>query len=136
MPAMDGVGIVRAWWAHVQSRDWTSARALLHDDATMHWPSSGEHFDDAQAIVQVQRIYPEGWTIHVVSVDELKNSDVHSIVEVSHPPMRFQANSRFQIDATRIRRITEYWGTVEAPPEWRNAATIGAYRREPLEGRA
>ena len=134
MAAMDGVGIVRALWAHFQSRDWAAARALLRDDASMHWPSSGEHFDDADAVIQVQRIYPEGWTIHVVSVDELKNGDVHSIVEVVHPPMRFQANSRFQIDAGRIRRITEYWGMVETPPDWRTAEAIGAYRREPLEG--
>lgn len=130
---MDGVDLVRALWAQFQSRDWSAARALLHDDASMHWCSSGEHFDNADAIVQVQRIYPEGWTIHVIAVDALKNGDVHSLVEVRQPPMRFLANSRFQIDAGRIRRITETWATVEAPPAWRTAEAIGAYRREPLE---
>jgi hypothetical protein len=133
---MDGVGIVRALWAHFQARDWAAARALLHDDAAMHWLSSGEHFDDADAIVQVQRIYPEGWTIRVIAVDEMKNGDVLSVVEVSHPPLRFIANSRFQIEAGRIRRISETWATVEAPPAWRTAEAIGAYRREPLESGA
>lgn len=129
---MDDMDTVRALWTHFQSRDWRAARALLHDSASMHWLSSGEHFDDADAIVQVQRIYPEGWTIHVIAVDEMKNGDVHSVVEVSHPPLRFIAHSRFQLDAGRIRRITETWATFEAPPAWRTAEAIGAYRRDAL----
>lgn len=133
MGCRTAVQTVTRLWECFQARDWAAARTLLHDDATMHWLSSSEHFDDADAIIQVQRIYPEGWTIRVLEVDELINGDVHSVVGVSHPPMRFIAHSRFQLQAGRIRCIAESWATVEEPPAWRNAAAIGAYRRDVTE---
>lgn len=134
--AMDGVAVVQAWWRLLEARDWAGARALLHDDAHMHWVTSGEHFDDADAIVRVQQVYPEGWSIHPHAFDALPGGRVHAIVEVRHPPMRFIAHSRCRVENGRIRDITEYWATVEAPPDWRTAEAIGAYRREPLEGAA
>ena len=122
--------VVRALWARFQARDWTGARALLRDDAKLHWITSGEHLDDADAVIRVQAIYPEGWTLQVIAVDELVNGDVHSIVEVRHHGQRFFANSRFQFDGLLIREIAEYWGTFEAPPDWRTAEAIGAYHRD------
>lgn len=127
---------VRSLWACFQARDWVAARALLHDDATMHWVASGEHLLDADAIIRVNAIYPEGWSIQVISVDELVNGEVHSIVEVRYGEARFFANSRFGLDGdpiARIRRITEHWASFEAPPAWRTAQAIGAYRRDPPE---
>ena len=44
---------------------------------------------------------------------------------------RFFANSRFRFEGGLIAEITEYWGTWEAPPAWRTAEAIGAYRRDP-----
>ncbi|HSI57477.1 MAG TPA: hypothetical protein VLA16_07970 [Ideonella sp.] len=136
MSTSTAVDAVHSLWALFQARDWAGARALLHDDATMHWVASGEHLLDADAIIKVNAIYPEGWSLHVISVDGLANGDVHSIVEVRHGESRFFANSRFQLDAgpgRLIRQITEYWATFEAPPAWRTAEAIGAYRREPLD---
>ena len=130
---LSGTDIVRTFWACLQARHWTRARALLHDDATMHWASSGEHFDNADAIIRVQVIYPEGWSIKVISVDEHVSGDVHSLVEVTQGAMQFFANSRFRLEAGSIRAITEYWATFEAPPDWRSTETIGAYRRDTPE---
>jgi hypothetical protein len=124
---------VRHLWACFQARDWAGARALLHDQAQLHWVTSGEHLDDADAIIRVQVIYPEGWSLHVIAVDALCNGDVHSVIEVRHGAMRFFANSRFRFDGLLIREITEYWATFEAPPDWRCAQAIGAYRRDPVE---
>jgi len=131
MPHAAPLQVVESLWARLQARDWAGARALLHDDATLHWVTSGEHFDDADAIIRVNAIYPEGWTIRVIAVDAMANGDMHSIVEVTHPPQRFFANSRFTLKAGRIRRISEHWATFESPPDWRNAQAIGAYRRDP-----
>lgn len=133
---MDDLALVQAWWRLLEARDWVAARTLLHDDAHMHWVTSGEHFDDADAIVRVQQVYPEGWSIHPLAFDVLPGGRVHAIVEVRHAPMRFIANSRCRVENGRIRDITEYWSTVEAPPDWRNAGALGAYRRDPLEGAA
>jgi len=96
----------------------------------MKFFTSGEHFDDADAAIRVQAIYPEGWAIRVIEVNALADGRVHSAIEVTHGEMRFFANSLFRFDGERIAEITEYWATFEPPPEWRTAEAIGAYRRD------
>lgn len=128
---MNAVDTVQALWARFQARDWAGARQLLKDDAQLHWVTSGEHLEDADAVIRVQAIYPEGWTLLVHAVDALTNGQVHSVVEVRQDGQRFFANSRFRFEGGLIAEITEYWGTWEAPPAWRTAEAIGAYRRDP-----
>ena len=120
--------LVRTLWANVQARDWPALRAMYCDAATMHWPCSGERFLDADAIVRVNAIYPEGWSVRIVSVDALADGRVHSVVEVTHAAKRFFANSIFRFDGARVAAVEEYWAGVEPPPAWRNASAIGAYQ--------
>lgn len=120
--------IVRCFLASYQARDWAGARTWLADDARMWWLTSGEAFDDAETIVAVNARYPEGWHLHVHRVEALVSGDVISLIEVKHGEQRFFANSRYTFAAHRISRIQECWGTWEAPPAWRNAETLGAYR--------
>ena len=119
--------LVRTLWAHVQARDWPAVRAMYADAATMDWPCTGERFIDADAIVRVNAIYPEGWTLRVVEVAALADGRVHSVVEVSHGAQRYFANSRLRFSGAAIAQAEEYWATVEPPPAWRTAAAIGAY---------
>jgi hypothetical protein len=128
--AMAPVDVVCALWQRFEARDWSGARALLRDDAKLHWPTSGEHFDDADAAIKVQAIYPEGWSIRVIEVNALADGRVHSAIEVSHGEMRFFANSLFRFEGGLIAEITEYWGQFEEPPAWRTTDAIGAYRRD------
>ncbi len=121
--------LVRALWASFEARDWACARRLFADDACMHWPASGEHFDDADAIIRVNAIYPEGWTIHVHEVTPMLDGRVHSRVEVRHDGQRFFAHSLWSFAGARIVQVLETWATAEAPPAWRTAEAIGAYRR-------
>ena len=121
--------LVRTLWAHVQARDWPAMRAAFASEAVMDWPCTGERLLDADAIVRVNAIYPEGWHVRVVAVDALADGRVHSIVEVTHPPHRFFANSTFRFVGRQIVRAEEYWACVQSPPDWRNAATIGTYER-------
>ncbi|MEO5771291.1 MAG: GNAT family N-acetyltransferase [Burkholderiaceae bacterium] len=121
--------LVRTLWAHVQARDWAAMRAAFASDAVMDWPCTGERLLDADAIVRANAIYPEGWQIRIVAVDALVDGRVHSVVEVTHPPERFFASSTFRFIGSQVAAAEEYWATVETPPEWRNAATIGAYER-------
>ena len=123
--------LVRALWAHVQARDWAAMRAVFADDATMAWPCSGERFLDADAIVRVNAIYPEGWNLRIVEVAALADGRVHSVVEVRHGERRFLANSLYRFNGARIAQIEEYWATAEPPAAWRTAAAIGAYQRTP-----
>jgi hypothetical protein len=121
--------IVRTLWAHVQARDWAAMRAVLADGCTMDWLASRERFLDADAIVRVQAIYPEGWSIEVGEVLATKDGRVVSTVTVTHGAQTFVARSIFGFDAAgRIANIDEVWATVEAPPAWRTADAIGALR--------
>jgi GNAT superfamily N-acetyltransferase len=121
--------LVRTLWADVQARDWAALRARYADTATMRWPCSGEAFLDADAIVRVNAIYPEGWTLRIVEVNALADGRVHSVIEITQDDSRFLANSIFRFDAGRVAEVEEYWATVEPPPAWRTAAAIGAYQR-------
>jgi GNAT superfamily N-acetyltransferase len=122
--------LVRALWAHVQARDWAAMRAAYADDATMHWPVTGERFDGADLIVRVNAEYPEGWSIEVQAVDALADGRVHSIVEVPHGDQRFFAHSRFSFAGTRIASVQEHWAALEAPPAWRTREQLGpSYQR-------
>ncbi len=120
---------VHALWSSFEARHWSAARRLFIDDATLTWHTSGERMLNADALIRVNAIYPEGWNIRVVEVNALQDGRVHSIVEVKQPPNRFIANSLFRFEQHLIAQIDEYWSTVEAPPDWRNTAAIGAYER-------
>jgi GNAT superfamily N-acetyltransferase len=121
---------VRTLWANVQARDWAALRAQLADDCTMHWPCTRERFLDADAIVRVQAIYPEGWSIRVGEVFGTLDGRVVSSITVTHGEKTFFAHSVFRFDGTgRVVKIEEHWSSLEAPPPWRTREAIGAYER-------
>ena len=120
---------VATLWALFEARDWAGARRLFADDATLTWHASGERMLDADAIIRVNTVYPEGWSLRVLEVNALQDGRVHSVIEVRHPPSQFIANSLFRFEHGRIAQVDEYWSTVEAPPPWRTAQAIGAYER-------
>jgi GNAT superfamily N-acetyltransferase len=125
--------IVRTLWASFEARDWASARTLFADAAHMHWLASGEHLDDADAIIRVNAIYPEGWAITVHEVTGMADGRVHSLVQVDQDGERYFAHSLWRFAAGRIADVHETWATAVAPPAWRTAAAIGAYRQEPFK---
>ncbi len=123
------LAIVASLWAAFEARDWAGARRLFTDAATMTWHTSRERLLDADAIIRVNAIYPEGWSLQVLALNALQDGRVHSIAEVRHPPRCFIANSLFRFEGSRIAQVDEYWSTVEAAPAWRTAEAIGAYER-------
>lgn len=123
------VEVVRALWLRMQARDWRGARALLHDDAVLHWWTSGERIEGGDGIVRVNEAYPEGWTIHVLDVASRLDGRVQAWVRVDHPPQRFFATSLVTVVDGRIRTIDECWGSFEEPPAWRNATNLPGWSR-------
>ncbi|WP_019100489.1 hypothetical protein [Chromobacterium haemolyticum] len=102
-----------------QDRDWERARRLLRDDAVMLWHCSGECFRGADAIVHVNRVYPEGWSIRLLQDNLLADGRWHVVAQVDHGESRFFANSLFTLEHELISQIEEYWASAEAPPAWR-----------------
>jgi len=133
MPLSEGIRAVRALWSALQARNWSAARALLHDDLQAVWWTSGEHFAGADAFIEVNARYPEGWTVRVIDVSMLRDGRVMAVVRVDHPPHSFFATSFYLTDDGLITAIDEYWATLEAPPPWRSPGAItGVSRFDPL----
>lgn len=133
LPQWPSVRSVRSLWAALQARDWAAARALLSDDLQATWWTSGERFDGADAFVEVQRRYPEGWVIHLLELERLEDGRVLSLLRVDQPPHSFFATSIARVDDGLIHALDEYWATLEAPPQWRTAQAIkGLGRFDPL----
>lgn len=124
------VAVVRALWADFQARDWPAARARLADHAQLYWRASGEHLLDADAWIRVNAIYPEGWTLHIHQVTPLADGRVHSLIEVRQAGQAFIAHTLWRFEGTVIVHADETFATAEAPPAWRTAEAIGAYRRD------
>jgi GNAT superfamily N-acetyltransferase len=134
MPATPSVRAVRRVLAALQARDWPKARSLLFDDVQTVWWTSGERIQGADALIDVNARYPEGWTIHLLEVEHLQDGRVMSLARVDHPPQQFFATSFFRVDDGRIAGVDEYWATVEAPPAWRSPdAFLGVTRFDPAQ---
>lgn len=143
------MALVRRLWACYQSRDWAAAQALFHPEACCLWWSTGERFDGAAGVVHVNAIYPEGWRLHLLSLNALlgdtdasagppaasvvtQEADcagpvpglarVHSLLRVDHGGDSFYANSFFGLRGGLIVRVDEYWSDCKAPPAWRAEA--------------
>jgi hypothetical protein len=125
--------VVRRLWADFQARDWAAARRLLHGDLQATWWTTGERLLGAEAFIEVNARYPEGWTIFVIDISLLQDGRVLSIVRVDHPPQRFFATSLCRLDEHGlIVHIEEFWATVESPPDWRSPEQLtGCVRFDP-----
>jgi len=120
---MDADEVVRTYWARMQARDWDGVRALLEPGAVVEWPATGERFDGADAVVAVNREYPEGWSIHVVRV--VAGPDGTTVVSEVEVPQEgvgtFAVASFWHVRGGRIASGREYWVQCggEEPPTWR-----------------
>jgi hypothetical protein len=98
------------------------------------WRSGGpprESFRGRDAIVHVNRVYPEGWDLRVLDVQPLPDGRVLSLVRVDHTGATCYANSFFTLsaDGRRIVRIEEFWSDVAEPPEWRRRSGLPGHAR-------
>jgi SnoaL-like domain len=118
--AGDSVERVRHFWERIEARDWDGARELLADYAVCRWPHSDERFEGAEAIVGMNRSYPEGWRITIVDVSPLPGGAV-SRIRVDQAGMSFHCASFFRVEDGQIGEVFEYWVTEgsEEPPGWR-----------------
>jgi len=111
---------VRRFWSLIQARRWADAQALLGAEACCFWPVTRERFDGPEAIIHVNAVYPEGWSIHLLALNTLADGRVHSLARVDQGGEAFYANSFFCFDAKGlITRIEEFWADVREPPAWR-----------------
>jgi ketosteroid isomerase-like protein len=107
-------------WDLWQARAWDDSIALFHPDVEMDWPHTCERFVGSANVVDMNRAYPEGWSIELLRV--VPDGDaVVSEIRVTAGDELFFAASFFGFEDGLIRRVTEYWVTspYEEPPAWR-----------------
>jgi ketosteroid isomerase-like protein len=115
--------VVREFWERLQARDWEGALARLAPGVMVDWPATGERFESAEAVVGVNRAYPEGWQIRVVRVVE-DGDTVATEVEVPQEGLGvFAVASFWTVHDGLIRSGREFWvmASGDDPPEWRSA---------------
>jgi ketosteroid isomerase-like protein len=126
----DPAAVVRAYWERMQARDWAGLREVLAPDVVVEWTASDEQFVGPDAVVGVNREYPEGWTVRVRGL-VADGDTVASDVEV---PMEgvgvFRVAAVAQVRAGLLASSTEYWIAVgdEQPPDWRARYSRPAHR--------
>ena len=105
----------------IQARDWDGMAALLAADLVVEWVVSGETFRGPENFVAVQREYPEGWNIDVLSVLS-EGPAVVSEIEVPQSGVGiFRGVSFWRVEDGLIVEGREYWSSPasEEPPAWR-----------------
>jgi ketosteroid isomerase-like protein len=134
-PSCPAVGTVRALWDRFEARDWAGARALLSDDLIVELPATGERFTAADAFVEFNATYPEGWTIQVQRVvcggasttPSGEPADlVISEVQVPQESVGVFAVAQFAwVCDAKVVAAREFWVTcgAEEPPSWRGHLT-------------
>jgi GNAT superfamily N-acetyltransferase len=134
LPQSPGMRTVRALYAAMQARNWAAVRALLQPAVQTVWWASGERLHGADAFVEVNARYPEGWTIQLLEVSRLDDGRVLALVRVDHPPATFFSTSIFRVDDGLVAGIDETWATLEEPPPWRrDGAVAGCTRFDPRD---
>lgn len=87
----------------------------------VRWPHTGEIIRGRGNYIALNRTYPEGWHIHILSA--LRDGARASIeARVPHDAMGvFFVAGFYELASGRIHSGTEYWVTErsEQPPTWR-----------------
>jgi ketosteroid isomerase-like protein len=113
--------VVAELWRRIQARDWEGVGELLAEDCVIDWPETQERIRGRRNFVELNRNYPEGWSIEVLSI-VADGPNVVSEVRVPHPDVGLHyVASFFEVEDGRIVRGRDYWVRVldEDPPAWR-----------------
>jgi ketosteroid isomerase-like protein len=116
---VESAQIVAELWRRIETRDWDRVGELLADDFVCEWPHSRERIRGRRNFVELNRSYPEGWSIELLRVVGDGEQAV-SEVRVPHAELGVHyAASFFEIRRGRVVRLREYWveegGQTDAP---------------------
>jgi SnoaL-like protein len=104
----ENAALVRRLWELFEARRWDDARELLHEDFVADWPHSLERMRGRDNFIELNRNYPEGWSIRVERV-AAQDDLVVSEITVTHGDATFHAASFFLARDGRLVRARENW---------------------------
>lgn len=120
---MSTAALVRALYEAYDARDWEAATPLLHEDAVVEMPTTGERLDGRDAVIGFQRTYPEPWGVLSVLRVVGEGATAAAEIEVVAPDATFRMAAFWRSEAGLLRDGAEYWITVggEDAPERQRA---------------
>lgn len=111
--------VVGDFFEAMQRRDWSAAEALVAGELSVWWPVTLERFE-GKAFVDMNRAYPEGWSIDVAEVLEAGDR-VAARVRVDQDQTTYWCFGFYTVADGAISDAVEGWlveGGEEAPA-WR-----------------
>ena len=121
---MSAADAVRRLYEAYQARDWAAAAELIHEEAAVEMPATGERLTGRTGVVDFQRAYPEPWgdlsVLRVVGEGDTAAAEI----EVIAPEATFRMAAFWRSEGGLLRDGAEYWITVggEEPPPNREHA--------------
>lgn len=117
--------VVRALWQSIEARNWAAAGRLLAEDVSIYWPHTGETIRGRDNYLGLNREYPEGWSIEVLSVVPAGDQ---AAIEARVPHQRLGVSfvaGFYRVGGGLIADGTEYWvdEASQTPPDWRQRYT-------------
>lgn len=120
---MDPAELVVRLWQRIEACDWEGVGALLDEEFVMEWPHSLERIRGRENFVELNRAFPEGWSIEALRVVGERDQAVTE-VRVPHPELGTHYAASFLEAANgRLVRAREYWveeGHQKEPPSDRS----------------
>jgi len=117
--------IIRQFWEAFAETDFDLAASYMSDDAIVVWSNTEEAFN-RDDFISLQKKYPGEHQIILEKVISAESSTniIISIVKViskfnENEIKSFYAVSLFEFKDDMIIKITEYWGDISEPPDWR-----------------
>lgn len=116
--------LVARLYSLYQEREWDGAACLLHPDARLHMPATDERLVGRDAVIALQREYPEPWgELRVLRTTG--EEPVAAEVEIRAADGTYRCAAFWTVREGRLAEGVEYWVTVggeRADPERRPPA--------------
>jgi ketosteroid isomerase-like protein len=131
----DAGAVVRGLWERIDARDWDGAARLLHEDFECEWPHSGERIRGRDNFIEMNRHFPEPWSIRLLRIVAQGDQAV-SELEASAAGEAEYALSFFTVHQGRIAHLREYWVPrgFQQPTAWRARWVESPLAPSDLEG--
>lgn len=114
--------LINDFWKYFDNEELDKALTLLHRDFRALWITSNETFNSRTKFIDMNDEYPGKWHTKLKRI-ELTNIGAVSVVHVyskeDDTTMEFYVTSFYEFCDNLIYTMTEYWATLEEPPEWR-----------------
>jgi SnoaL-like domain len=113
----DAHGVVAAYWAAAEARDWTAFGALLAEDIVYEGPQTRELVRGRDAYLRFNAEgFPGGWHLRVQRIVG-EGQYAASWIEMSESEEHYPGLCFFDLDpGGRITRITDFWPTASELP--------------------